>query len=244
MWVFPLAAGGVALVFAAQLVRQFAVRRRPHQLFWALAMLMYGAASLAVVIGLARGWDQAGFEVFWVLGAVLNVPFLAAGEIDLLSRNRTVTAVLWLVLIFVSAYAVAATRSATIHAAALTEDLPSGRDVLGPGTAAHRLPQLISIPSYLILVGGATWSAWRMRGRDDLRDRFTGTLWIAIGATVIAGVGSAFAATGHAPLFSVSLLVGIGAMFWGFRRASTTSQRSGVPAPDVALHARDIDVRE
>jgi len=221
MWVFPLAAGGVALMFAAQLVRQFAVRRRPYQLFWALAMLMYGAASLAVVVGLARGWDPPGFEVFWVLGAVLNVPFLAAGEIDLLSRNRTVTAVLWLVLIFVSAYAVAATRSATIHAAALAEDLPSGRDVLGPGTLAHRLPQLISIPSYLILVGGATWSAWRMRGRDDLRDRFTGSLWIAIGATVIAGVGSAFAATGNAPLFSVSLLAGIAAMFWGFRRAST-----------------------
>jgi hypothetical protein len=155
-----------------------------------------------------------------VLGAVLNVPFLAAGEIDLLARNRTVTAVLWLALVFVSAYAVAATRTAAVDLAALHTDLPSGKDVFGAGSTAHRLPQLISIPSYLILVGGAIWSAWRMRGRSELRDRFTGTLWIAIGATVIAGIGSAFAATGNAAVFSLSLLVGIATMFWGFRRAS------------------------
>ncbi len=216
MWVFPLAAGAVALAFAVQL----AARRRPYQLMWAVALLMYGAASVAVVLGTAGGWSRIEFEAFWVLGAVLNVPFLAAGEIDLLARNRTVTALLWLALIFVCAYAVAVTRTAVVDAVAFGRDLPSGKDVFGAGTAAHRLPQLISIPSYLILVGGAIWSAWRMRGRSELRDRFAGTLWIAIGATVIAGVGSAFAATGNAPVFSLSLLVGIATMFWGFHRAS------------------------
>lgn len=220
MWVFPLAAAVVALLFAVRLGLRFAAGRHHHQLLWALAMLMYGAASLAVVFGVFGGWTRAEYQVFWVLGAVLNVPFLAAGEIDLLSRNRTVSAVLGLVLVFVSAYAVATTRAAALDPAALARELPSGREVFGAGTPAHRLPQLISIPSYLILVGGAAWSAWRMRGRPELRDRFTGTVWIAIGATVIAGVGSAFAAAGNLPVFSISLLVGIAAMFWGFVRAS------------------------
>lgn len=234
MWVFPLAAGAVALVFALRLGRQFATRRRPYQLLWAMAMLMYGAASLAVVAGVAGGWTRPEYQVFWVLGAVLNVPFLAAGEIDLLARNRTVWSVLGLVLVFVSAYAVATTRVAVFDPSALARDLPSGKEVFGAGTPAHRLPQLISIPSYLILVGGAAWSAWRMRGRPELRDRFTGTLWIAIGATVIAGVGSAFAAMGNLPVFSISLLVGIAAMFWGFVRASRgrppAAGRDGSPA--------------
>lgn len=220
MWVFPLAAAVVALLFAARLGLRFVAGRHPHQLLWALAMLMYGAASLAVVFGVFGGWTRAEYQVFWVLGAVLNVPFLAAREIDLLSRNRTVSAVLGLLLVFVSAYAVATTRAAALDPAALARELPSGREVFGAGTPAHRLPQLISIPSYLILVGGAAWSAWRMRGRPELRDRFTGTVWIAIGATVIAGVGSAFAAAGNLPVFSISLLVGIAAMFWGFVRAS------------------------
>jgi hypothetical protein len=227
MWVFPLAAGAVALLFTAQLGRQFASRHRPAQLFWAVAMLMYALASLAVVFGAIGGWTRLEFEVFWVLGAVLNVPFLAAGEIDLLVRRPPVTVTLWLILVFVCAYAVATTRTALFDPAALAQDLPSGKEVFGAGSAAHRLPQLISIPSYLILVGGAIWSAWRMRGRPELRDRFMGTLWIAIGATVIAGVGSAFAATGNLPVFSLSLLVGIATMYWGFLRAS----RSRSPAP-------------
>jgi hypothetical protein len=232
MWVFPLAAGAVASVFAVRLGRQFATRRRPYQLLWAMAMLMYGAACLAVVFGVAGGWSLAEYQVFWVLGAVLNVPFLAAGEIDLLTRNRTVSAVLGLVLVFVTAYAVATTRTAAFDPSTLAQDLPSGKEVFGAGSPAHRLPQLISIPSYLILVGGAAWSAWRMRGRPELRDRFTGTLWIAIGATVIAGVGSAFAATGNLLAFSISLLVGIATMFWGFVRASRVRGRplAGTPA--------------
>ena len=92
--------------------------------------------------------------------------------------------------------------------------------MFGAGTAAHRLPQLVAIPAYLVLLGGALWSAWRMRGRPELRDRFWGTLLIALGATVIAGFGSAFAALGHLAPFSISLLVGISIMFWGFLRAS------------------------
>jgi hypothetical protein len=65
-----------------------------------------------------------------------------------------------------------------------------------------------------------------MRGRPELRDRFSGTLLIAVGATVIAGFGSAFAALGRLLLFSVSLLVGISVMFWGFLRASRQPSRS------------------
>jgi hypothetical protein len=177
MWVLPLAAGAVASVFAVQLARQFATRGRPYQLLWAIAMLMYGAACLAVVFGVVGGWTLPEYQVFWVLGAVLNVPFLAAGEIDLLTRNRTVSAALGLLLVFVTAYAVATTRTAAFDPSALAQDLPSGKEVFGAGTPAHRLPQLISIPSYLILVGGAAWSAWRLRGRPELLDRFTGTLW-------------------------------------------------------------------
>ena len=64
-------------------------------------------------------------------------------------------------------------------------------------------------PRTSILLGGTLWSAWRMRGRPELRDRFLGTLLIAFGATIIAGFGSAFAALGYPVPFSISLLVGI-----------------------------------
>jgi hypothetical protein len=220
MWVFPLVAAAVAFVFAVLLARQYVQRRRSSQLLWAIALLMYAVASVAVAIGAFNGWSRLAFQMYWVFGAVLNVPFLAAGELQLLIRNRTVELALDVVLVFLVAYSISVVRVAVYDANALTQQLPSGKHVFGAGSPAHQLPQWISIPSYLILVVGALWSAWRMRGRPELEDRFMGTLLIVLGATVIAGFGSAFAATGQLAPFSVSLLVGISVMFWGFLRAS------------------------
>lgn len=216
---FPLVAAVVAAVFAGLVAKQYLGRRRPSQLAWAISLAMYAAASLAVVFGVAGGWTTGEFQLYWALGAVLNVPFLAGGELMLLVRNRTAQAAIWILLVFLTAYTVSVLRGATFDAAALAEDLPSGKHVFGDGSPAHRLPQLISIPSYLVLLGGALWSAWRMRGRPELRDRFVGTLLIALGATVIAGFGSAFAALGLLAAFSVALATGISVMFLGFLRA-------------------------
>lgn len=234
MWVFPLVAAAVAVVFSALLLRQFLERRRPYQIIWALALLMYAVASLSVAIGALNGWGRFGFQLYWLLGAVLNVPFLAVGELQLLIRNRTAHLMLDVVLIFVVAYAISVVRGAVTDAHALAQQLPSGKHVFGDGTPAHRLPQVISIPSYLILIAGALWSARRMQGRPELRDRFVGTLLIALGATVIAGFGSAFAALGKLPLFSVSLLAGIAVMFWGFLRASRATPSIPVAAAPIA----------
>jgi hypothetical protein len=235
MWVFPMLAALVALVFAGLLVRQLVRRPRSSPAFWAAALVMYAIASTMVALGAADGWTSGEFRVYWTLGAVLNVPFLAQGELDLLIRNRIVRRCLYVLLAFVTAYAIAVVRTAPIPggAAALAEPLPSGKEVFGDGSAAHRLPQLISIPAYLALVGGAVWSAWRMRGRPELRNRFAGTLLIALGATVIAGFGSAFAALGMLLPFSLALLVGIVVMFVGFLRAS----RHGAGARPEAITA-------
>jgi hypothetical protein len=226
VWAFPLAAAIVAVFFAAALARDFVARRRSYLAMWSAAMLMYGVASAAVALGAANGWTSGEFRVYWALGAVLNVPFLAQGELDLLIHRRAVRWALYVLLAFVTAYTIAVVRTADVDPAALADELPSGKEVFGDGSAAHRLPQIIAIPAYVVLLAGTIWSAWRMRGRRELRDRFWGTLLIALGATVIAGFGSAFAALGHLVPFSVALLAGIAVMFAGFLRATRTAQPS------------------
>jgi len=221
MWVFPLVAALIALAFAGVLARRYPDRRRPHEALWPVALLMYAAASFMVVLGVLGDWSAFEYRAYWLLGAALNVPFLAAGEVVLLFRRPWVLVVVLLALVFVTGYSFGVVRTAGIaDPAALGRDLPSGKVVFGAGTAAHRLPQVIAIPAYLVLVGGALWSAWRMRGRPERRDAFYGVLGIALGATIIAAVGSAFAAAGNFTVFSLALAVGIAVMFWGFLRAS------------------------
>ena len=224
VWVFPLAAAIVAVLFAATLARDFARRRRSYQAIWAAALVMYATASIAVTLGAANGWTSAEFRVYWALGAVLNVPFLAQGELDLLIHRRDVRWALYVLLAFVTAYTIAVVRTADADAAALAMELPSGKEVFGDGSAAHRLPQLVAIPAYGVLLAGTIWSAWRMRDRRELRDRFWGSVLIAAGATVIAGFGSTFAALGHLVPFSIALLAGIAVMFVGFLRATRVPQ--------------------
>jgi hypothetical protein len=229
MWMFPLVAAVVGFVFAALLVRQYADRKRPYQLMWAISLAMYGVASAAAFVGVKSGWSAFDYRVYWALGAVLNVPFLAAGELQLLLRHRVANLAIDVALVFVVVYVVVVLRHATLDPAGLAPRLPSGKDVFGDGTPAHRLPQLISIPSYVLLLGGASWSAWRMHGRPELRDRFIGTLLIAFGATIVAG-GATFAAYGNLPGFCVTLVAGIAVMFLGFLRASRPTPASVAPA--------------
>jgi hypothetical protein len=219
MWLIAVVATVVAGVFAVMLFRQFAARRGQAQLLWSIAMAMFAVASAALAVGVASGWSTNLFAVYWAFGAVLNVPFLAGGELLLLFRRRWVLWATWLVLIFSVAFTFAVLRNVSVDALAIGEQLPSGKDVFGAGTQAHRLPQYFSYPAYFILLGGALWSAWKMRGRPELKDRFVGTLLIAVGATVVAG-GATFAALGMLTGFVVTLLIGICVMFWGFLRAS------------------------
>lgn len=220
MVLVPLAAVAVSGWFATSLWRSWRVSHAPFLRSWAVAMGMYAAASAAVAAGALDGWSAPEFRIYWVLGAVLNVPALALGEVELLATDARVRRAALAITLAVAAVTVGVVTTAAMDPVALAEGLPSGKAVFGDGTMAHRLPQIIAIPSYLILVLGAAWSAWRMRGRPELRSRAAGTALVALGATVIAGFASAFAALGLLDAFSISLAVGVSIMFAGSRIAS------------------------
>lgn len=220
MWVLPLAATLVALAFAGLLGRRWLAGRWAFQAAWILALLMYAAASAALTLGVLDGWSTAEFRVYWALGAVLNVPWLALGEGYLLLRRRWLLVGLLALVVFLSAFTIAQVRTAPMDVGALSKDLPLGKEVFGDGSTPYRLAQLLAYPAYLLLLVGCGWSAWRMRGRSELRDRFMGTLLIAVGATVVA-IGSGIGAgLDVVLLFTVGLALGIAVMFAGFLRAS------------------------
>jgi hypothetical protein len=228
--IFPFAASIIAFVFAAMLARRVADRWRPHEAVWVVALLMYAVASGAMFLGVLHGWSGSIYRIYWLFGAVLNVPFLFAGELYLLARRRIVAHVFLVILFGLAIFAGIAVLGASVHEGPLGGSLPLGKDVFGDGTLPHRLAQLYSWPTYVALLAGLVWSALQMRGKPALRDRAAGTFGIALGATVVA-IGSGVGAAYHVvPLFSVALAAGIAVMFWGFLRASRPSPQHVEPS--------------
>ena len=230
---FPLLAAGVAAVFSVQLLRRFAARHRPFEGLWAVALAMFAVASFGMFLGVATGWGPLEFRVYWLLGAVLNVPFLFVGELYLLAHRRAVADWALAALMVGTAFAAWTVMTAPVSTAALEKALPLGKQVFGDQSAAYRIAQVYAFPAYFLLLGGIVWSAWQMRGQPQLRSRTAGTLSIAIGATIVAigsGIGAGFDIV---PLFSVSLAAGVTVMYAGFRAVT----RPSAPPREAAASA-------
>ena len=208
----PILAALVAFVFSAQLLRQYAARRRSHALAWGLALGLFGVASAMVSIGVSAGWSPVVFGIYWVAGALLNVPLLAVGQMMLLDPRRSV--LYWTLAGLAAVWSVAFTLLAPFNLAVLAEEsarnsIPLGSDVL-TGTMAYALAGPFSY-TFAIVVIGSVWSA--------VRSRRWAVLLIALGVFV-AALGSFAVATGRDLLFSVFLTTGVLVMYLGFLAAS------------------------
>ena len=229
--IFPLAAAAIAAAFGGVLLRRFASRHRPHEGVWTVALFMYAGASFAMFLGVVSGWTPGAYRVYWLLGAALNVAFLAVGEVYLLARSRMVGHLALTTVVVVSILSTVVVWSSELNARFLEEVLPLGKEVWGTGAGAYRL-SWISWVGYVGLLAGLVWSAYRMRGDAAARSRTAGVLIIAAGATIVAigsGVGAGFEVV---PLFSTALAFGIAVMFWGFLR--TTVKASAPKGPGLS----------
>lgn len=223
MIALPVVATLVSVAFAIHLLIRSGRRRSWAEAAWGIAMLMFAAASGALALGVVDGWSTAEFRVYWLFGAVLNVPYLGAGEVYLLTRRAWVGHLVLAIVLAATAWATAEVRTAPLDTRVLaTEEFFAGREVLGEGAPARTLAFVYSYTGTAMLVLGILWSAIRMRGRPELRGRFWGVLLIAVGALIVAA-GAAFAAAGSFAGFSATLAGGVIVMYAGFLRATRRS---------------------
>ncbi len=252
MVIFPIIAAVTSGVFAALLLRRYAARRSSlAHLAWGIALSMYALASLVVALGVAQGWEPSLYRIYWLFGAVLNVPYLALGSIALLG-NRVLTAIFVLVVAAATLFALGVVfsgktdRDAFVRQHAVKDvdcpsnpvvpiesvyDIPRGKCVWEPGSTVGKLGSAYSIPAYLIVVIIAAWTSRRARGRKPDPDRVRGNWLIAGGATVVAVGGSAIARLGRGAPFSITLALGVVIMFVGFIWASRRPVEADAAAP-------------
>ena len=171
-------------------------------------------------------WTPLSFKLYYLFGAVLNVPWLALGTVELLAgpfTRRVYVAGLGAFTVL-SVVLVALARVAPADLSGRL--LPEGKEFLP--VAVRVLAVLGNTVGTLIVVGGAVASGLALRSRRDLRPRFEGNLLIALGVLLAAG-GGVFAFLASSDKLALGLALGASVMYLGFRRASTPA-RPPVPS--------------
>jgi heme A synthase len=225
-----VAAALVALAFALSTLERWLGRRRRHELAWSLALLAFAIAAGALAAGAQAGWNGPTFRVFYLFGAIVDVPVLALGTVYLLAGRRPGDrAALGVALL--AAFATGVVVTAPFRAPLPKDQLVQGSKVFGV------LPRVLaaggSAGGAIVIVAGAVWSGWRV-WRDGAPRRL---LWsnalIALGTLVLGTSGTLNSIVGAMTAFAVTLLAGIVVLFSGFLLASagTPARRPLPPAP-------------
>jgi len=203
----------LALAFAFCTLERWLDRRKPHEAAWSAALFLFASASAALWAGAAFGWNGLWFRLFYLLGAIVNVPYLALGTVYLLADRavgRRVAVGVHAFAAFSAGVVVVAPPTAPIVAT----KLPQGSDVFGP------VPRILAAAgsgiAALVIVAGAVLSAVRLSRRRATRRLALANVLIAVGTVVLGAGGILNSVLDEMDGFAVSLVVGITIVFAGF----------------------------
>ncbi len=237
----------VALAFALSTWDRWLRRRRPHELAWTIAMVLFAVASIALWWAEARGWSEPSFRIFFAFGAVINVPWLGLGTVYLLAGERIGNIVTrW--LIGFSGFALGVIWVAPLSQAVDPNTFPTAKELFGA------LPRVLAavgsaVPA-VVIFAGAIWSAWRViRGRipavtsaatrnvQSARLLAFGNVLIALGTVILSMSGTFSGRLGKDTAFAVTLLAGVVVLFAGFLVASNATRPV---KKSTHLHVREM----
>lgn len=225
-----LAAGAtlISVAFALSTFERWLRGRRRHEAAWTVSLALFAAGSAALWVGASIGWDEWSFKAFYLFGAILNVPFLALGTIELLAgpvHGRRWTAIISLLGAFCVGLLVSAPLIGTIEPTVL----PQGKEVFGPGP---RIAAAVgSGVAAVVIIAGALWSAGRLlRQRSRTSAAPSGltagrlaaaNLFIAAGTLILSAGGLLNSVVDEMDGFALSLVAGITVIFVGFLLTNT-----------------------
>src|SRR5436190_16783596 len=208
-------ATAVATLFAQATAVRWSRSKAPYQGAWTFALALFALASATLAMGAGTQWDDGTFRAFYLLGAILNVPWLALGTIYLLFGRPVGNRVRAALLVF-SGMALGAMLSAPIHGTIEPAGgIPVGKDHL------DALPRILAASGSglgaLVVFAGAVWSAVRFaRGRAPGSGGLaSGNALIALGTLILSSGGLLQGTLGHDESFVISLAAGIARIYSG-----------------------------
>lgn len=220
-WWWPALTAALGFVYVVLLLRQYASRRKMHQLMWAIGFLFYAVAAVMEAWSeYSLSWDPTVYRVYVVLAASL-VGFLGNGTLYLVSRDRwwgDVYLGLNLLLLSVFLYGTFTTQ---LDMSKLVPGIVVGGQALGRGGEFPRVMSLpFNIPGSLLLLGGSVLSIARFWPKKEFRYRVWANVLIIIGTLIIAVAGG-MARAGKTEGLYLGEMVASGILLAGFLLAGT-----------------------
>ena len=213
-------ATAIATVFAQATAVRWSRSQAPHQGAWTFALALFALASAALATGASTGWDRGTFRAFYLLGAVLNVPWLALGTVYLL-MGRTVGDRVRAVLLVFTGVGIGVMLAAPIHGAIAATGHPRRQGPLRRAAArARRRRRAGSARSSCSAARRGRRSGSRGRGDRAPGASRAATRSIALGTLVLSSGGLLQGVVGSDEAFALTLAIGIAVIYAGFVVAS------------------------
>lgn len=225
MNILPILSALVSAVFAVMVLRQYALRRRPYQLAWGVALVFFVIGSLSELAAATNGWTPLNAKAYYLFGGMLLVGYLALGT-TYLTFSPTVAKVALVIMLALTAIGSFIMITAEIDTGIINSAIAAGNHwewkqvVPAP---ARVIAILLNSVGSLVIIGGALYSGimvWRKRHDSQ---RLIANVVIALGALIVAGGGTLGGILGLGQQYiSAGQTPGITVMFIGFLLASRT----------------------
>ncbi|HLV89992.1 MAG TPA: hypothetical protein VKZ47_02845 [Acidimicrobiia bacterium] len=216
-------AGAAATVFAVDLWINYARKPRPHVLAYGIGITMFALATWALFGAMVMGWNPFLYRVFFLFGAVLNIPYLALGSMFLVGGKRAGH----IMTVLLGAFsAIAITLVSTVG---FQRELPEGgipHDIFASGFGPRMFAAIGGGMGATILIVLALVSI--IRFRKTAPRVMWGSLLILLG-TLAASAGGTNLALGEASTFALSLFLAATLIFAGYKVASGARRAAKTP---------------
>jgi hypothetical protein len=231
--ILPLSATIIAAAFAIVILNHYlTTRRRPHELIWGIAFILFALGAACQVFADINGsWSPLTARVYYLTGPILNVGFLGLGTVYLLFPRR-IAHISLAVMLAVTAVSVYVLFTVPVSADMLRDEA-GWKAVTAYSVAPRWLAAIVSTIGTVLLVGGALWSAYVFWRKRIMKHRMIGVLLLAVGTIVVALGGTITGLTGlrnHDYLY-ITMAIGVAIMFMGYLQ---TIRPEPVPKPKVA----------
>jgi hypothetical protein len=230
----PIVTTIVAIFFAPVVYRRWKEKKSgPHLLWWAAGIALYGVGTFTESWTTLFGWNEWVFRSWYISGALLGGAPLAQGTVYLMMNRKTANVLSWALVSFIAVASVGVLLTpldmSMVEPHRLTGSIMEWQQV-------RLFSPFVNTYAAIFLIGGAALSAWRFRSHPALRHRYTGNIFIAVGA-LLPGIGGMATRMGHTEVLYVMELIGL-LLIWTGYRYNVKPEISGA-TEDEARQARD-----